>query len=179
MQKQNSELNAVASKASSVEWIEEQASVIAIDGDFAKVLPAGQSACSSCTKNSGCSTNAFAIFSTGKKSHLRVLNNLNAREGDEVVIGIPSGTLMMSTALAYGIPLLLLFVVAFLGQVIFSAFGWNAEVGSIVLGGLGLLLGFIISSRLANLAFLFGKRYQPVILSVDGHSVKPVLFRGL
>jgi len=178
MQKENTELGAVTSNDSAMEWIEERASVVAIDGEFAEVLPTGQSACKSCSSNSGCSTNAFAFFSFGKKSNMRVVNTLNAQAGDEVLIGIPSGTLLMSTALAYGIPLLVLLLAAFLGQVVFAYAGLNAEVGSIIFGGLGFLLGFVLSSRLAKIASLF-KRYQPVILSIDGQSVKPVLFRGL
>lgn len=178
MQKDNIELSAVTSNGSTMEWIEERASVVAIDGEFAEVLPVGKSACKSCSKNAGCSSSAFALFSSGAKSHMRVVNSVNAQAGDEVVIGIPSGTLMMSTALAYGIPLLLLLLAALFGQVAFSYAGLNAEVGSIIFGGLGFLLGFVISSRLAKIASLF-KRYQPVILSIDGHSVKPVSFRGL
>ncbi|CAA6818202.1 MAG: Unknown protein [uncultured Thiotrichaceae bacterium] len=179
MQKENTELNAVVSNDSAREWIEERASVVAIDGKFAEVLPVGQSACKSCSSNSGCSTNAFAFFLSGKKSNMRILNALNAKVGDEVLIGIPSGALMMSTTLAYVIPLLFLLLGALFGQIVFSYNnGWNTEVGSMIFAGLGLLAGFVISSWFAKIVSLL-ERYQPVILSIGGHSIKPVSFRSL
>lgn len=179
MQKDHAELNKInASNTASQEWIEERAGVVGIDGEFAEVLPSGQSACKSCSSNSGCSTNAFSFFSSSKKSNMRVRNTLNAQAGDEVMIGIPPGTLLMSTVFAYGIPLLLLFLAAFVGQFVFTYVGGNSEIGSMLFGGLGFLLGFVISSRLANIASLF-KRYQPVILSINGQSVRPLSFKTL
>jgi len=99
--------------------IEEAARVVALDGDQAWVTTQRRSACGSCAANKGCGTGIIArSFSTGRTLRIKVVNQVEAVVGDDVILGIDDRVLVRSAVLMYLLPLLALMGGAFLGEVI-------------------------------------------------------------
>jgi len=114
--------------------------VESLEGDFAWVSADRRSGCSGCPEKGGCGH--AALFGDAPPIRLKVDNRLNARPGEWVVIGLPSGGLVASLALAYGLP-----VLGFLaGTLVGSGLGGTAAA---MLGGAcGLGLAFLAGRRL-------------------------------
>ncbi len=119
-----------------------------IEGQYAWILSAEDSACASCaSKNSCSSTNLLKplLDATLKNEGLRVINSLNAAVGDRVDIALSSSSLLRATVLAYLLPLLGLFIFAWLGKLFFG------EVASIIMGLTGLFVGlYLVKIRLSG-----------------------------
>ncbi|QIK37110.1 SoxR reducing system RseC family protein [Caldichromatium japonicum] len=140
--------------------IEEAATVIAVEGEWAQVSAMRQAACGQCGAQGACGTAMIARLFPGHDSVLRVHNPIGARVGERVALGLATGVMLRLTALAYLMPAAALILGAVLGE---RLGGPHAGPASILgaLSGLGLafwLLG-IYSLRLAR-----QPAHQPVIL---------------
>lgn len=147
--------------------IREQATVVSIETDCLWVETIQQSTCQSCSAEKGCGQKMLAQWS-GHTTYLRV--PLEARSpaqftlGDQVEIGIANHTVVLSSLLAYLLPLVLLVLGGWLGN-----YAGGGEAWSVVGALLGLLFGGL-------LVYLHGQFYrddpqfQPVLLN----SAKPV-----
>ncbi len=119
-----------------------------------------QSACGSCHASAGCGTATIAKIWGGRSTRVRAVSDLALQAGDAVIVGLADGALLRGALLAYLLPVALLLAGAVLGE---SAFAGAGEEPIILLGALGLGLGFLVvrvrSRRLRN-----DPRYQPVVL---------------
>ncbi|MDP2156016.1 MAG: SoxR reducing system RseC family protein, partial [Sulfuricella sp.] len=132
--------------------------------------------CSGCSENR-CGTSVLANFFGQKTPLYRASNEVGAKVGDRVVVGMNESALFMGTLLLYLFPLLLLFV----GAVAGSTLAVTADVkdGYSVAGAfIGLAAGFI-GLKLFSAKMGLGRQFQPVILSrmVD-LPVRVVSFEG-
>ena len=144
--------------------IEEQATVLACEGAFALVETQRQTTCGDCSARSGCGTAALARFFGSRHSTIRVRNNLDARPGDRVVIGLDEAAVGRASLLLYGLPIAGLIIGALLGHQTADGLGSAIqELASIVLGLLGLSLGLLVVRRLAA-GVTGNRRYQAVLL---------------
>jgi sigma-E factor negative regulatory protein RseC len=142
--------------------IEEQARVLAVDGDVAWVETQRQSTCGSCAANKGCGTSVLAQVLGRRRTRVRVINPIGARVGDQVVLGIEEGALVRGSAALYGLPLLSLIAGALVADWVGPA-GVNADLRAILGGTLGLAAGLWFMRRFADAA-RYDRRYQPVVL---------------
>lgn len=167
------------------DMIEEIAEVKSVGQGFAEILPERTGGCSSCSSNTSCSSStqskdsfSFISFFTGEKAKprtLRVHNPVYAKPGDKVVVGVRSSTVLKGSALAYMLPLFTLLIFSALGNILFSSFGMNAETGSILMGLLGLYVGFqIIAGLLKNSSL--SRDFEAVILRIVEPEIHPVSF---
>ncbi len=126
--------------------IEETAIVERVEGSYIWVSPAGMGgACNSCKSSASCSTNLLTTLLQGKQTKtVRVDNSLNAKVNDHIIVGIHPQGLLSGSVLIYLLPLVLLFVLALLGDQLFG------EMGSILAGVVGLVLGLWISKKIAT-----------------------------
>lgn len=150
--------------------IEESATVVALEDNFAWVESERRSSCGSCAANKGCGTATLQKVMGKKRTQLKAINRAQAQIGDRVVIGLQEQALLKGSLYAYILPLLLLFVTAFAFEQLFAN-----EAITIFAGLGGLLLGFVI------LRFLMGnlaedERFQTVVLRCENESVKTVTF---
>ncbi|MDX1252717.1 MAG: SoxR reducing system RseC family protein [Gammaproteobacteria bacterium] len=144
--------------------IEENARVVAVEGDIAWVETRRQTACGSCAANKGCGTTVLAKVVGVKYTRLRVVNTISARTGDEVVIGIEENALLRGSLIMYALPVLLMMAAAALGEGLNRQWQITTpDAASIVAGVAGLLTGFAWISRFAGKISHDG-RYQPVML---------------
>lgn len=143
--------------------IEETATVVEVEGDFAWVETQRETACNSCAANKGCGTSVLSKVLGQRLTRVRALNRVSAAAGDTVVIGIKESALVRGSLAVYALPLVALLLAAVAGEGYATASGGNPEVMAISFGLVGLAAGFLwvrrFSERISRDA-----RYQPVIL---------------
>jgi len=139
--------------------IEETGQVVRVQGAFAWVEGERRSSCGSCSAQEGCGTGVIARALKNRVVTLKVVNRIDARVGDRVVIGIPETGLVRGAFAVYAVPLLALFAGALCGH-------WLAgggDLAAIAGAAAGLAGGLAWLSR-------FGRRtrtdasFQPVVL---------------
>ncbi len=165
------------------DMIEEIAEVKTVGQGYAEILPSTSGGCSSCSSNSSCSSASDTFnFFTGSKAEphtIRVPNPVYAKPGDKVVVGVRANTVLKGSLLAYLLPLITLLIFAMLGELLFSQFSLNAEVGSILFGLLGLYVGFqIIAGLFKNSVShsAMSNHFEATILRVVEPDLHPVAF---
>ncbi|MBF0255507.1 MAG: SoxR reducing system RseC family protein [Gammaproteobacteria bacterium] len=132
--------------------LEENATVIAVEGGHIWVETQARSACAHCGTDS-CSTSVIAKLFNVRRNRLKLANSLGARAGQVVVIGIPDEILVAASLRAYLLPLVGLLAAAFLAE----ALGLD-EMLQVLLAGLGLLAGLALMGGGVTGA------YQPLLL---------------
>ncbi|WJW76135.1 SoxR reducing system RseC family protein [Thiohalobacter sp. IOR34] len=144
--------------------IEEQGTVLAVDGDFAWVETRRQSSCGSCAAKAGCGTRVLGRLMGGRPGRLRALNRGHARPGDPVVIGIPEAGLLRGSLAVYLLPLLGLIGGGLLGELLASRLFAPAAEWPAMLGGVfGFLAGLRWVQRFSR-RIRDDARFQPVVL---------------
>jgi len=144
--------------------IEETGQVVEVQGEFAWIESERSSTCGGCAVRSGCGTAALARVLGQRRVRLRVLNHINARVGDTVVVGIAESGLVRGSLAVYVAPL-----AAFLGGALAGHFlgAWLLPAGSDVaaIGGAfgGLAVGLLWLQRFSR-ATEMDASFQPVIL---------------
>jgi sigma-E factor negative regulatory protein RseC len=150
--------------------LEETGYVISKENDYIWVETARKSACQSCMVSKGCGTSVISKLYGDKVSRFRTRNTMDARVGDEIVIGMQEGGLIKGSLVVYALPLVLLLLFAILTEQFVGVSSHNSELLVVLAGITGLISGFVIvrwfSRRIANDA-----RYQPVILRRTGRHV--------
>lgn len=86
--------------------IEEQAQVIAVEGDQLILQAQTQSACGSCEAKSGCGTSLLSKVVGRKFSRFQATNEINAKVGDTVVVGLSEDALLKGSLVMYLIPII-------------------------------------------------------------------------
>lgn len=145
--------------------IEETGQIVDVQGEFAWVESERTNTCGKCSVRQGCGTGAIAKVLGRRRVRMRVLNRIEARVGDHVVIGIAESGLVRGSLAVYAAPLCGLFAGALAGYALAGHFypGWPAD--PVTIGG--ALAGFV-----CGLVWLrgFSRRtethpdYQPVVL---------------
>ena len=121
--------------------IEERARVIRSEGDYAWVETQRRSSCGSCAAKRGCGTGALSQVFAGRTQQMQVRNPIDAKAGDEVVLGIEEGALIKGSLAVYLIPLLTMMAGGLLGQAVAPQWLLEPEAMSMLLGILGLVVG--------------------------------------
>lgn len=118
--------------------------VASLDGNEALIVTERNSGCAGCGSQSGCGTATLSkLFSPRNARPLKVANTLGAKVGDEVLLSIMESHLFKHSLMAYGLPLIGLIVLAWLGLAVTGSDGVS------ILGGLlGLLGGWWLTARL-------------------------------
>lgn len=138
--------------------LSEQGVISSVEGAFAYVTIQKKSACGGCASSSSCGTSALAsYFNSGGRNLVKVKNLQGGQVGDLVALTLDESQLLKHSFLAYGIPLLGLFILAIGFKMMgLHYFGWDElyqDLFSIVGGFLGVGLGW----------FFTHKTYQPVL----------------
>jgi len=121
-----------------------------VEGESAYVTTERETGCSGCQSKKGCGTATLAqLFSPNSKVPIEIVNHLNAKEGDEVVLSMDQSHLIKHSLMAYGVPLLGLFSLGLLGQwlVGLTQFHHLQDVAAIVSGAAGLAFGWLITRQ--------------------------------
>lgn len=119
--------------------IETKGTVTALEGDYALVSINGEG-CGRCREPGGCGGSNLSQMLCVSPKVYRVLNPGRAKVGDAVTIVVGDRALFRSALVGYGLPLLGLFLGAFLGLRLVS------ELGAMIGAACGLLLSWIVQT---------------------------------
>lgn len=140
--------------------LEEHGVVVKIENEFAWVQTQRRNACGSCHSQDSCGTASLSQVLGQKATQIKVINQLSARVGDKVIVGLEEQALLRGSLVIYFLPLLCLFAAA-----IFAEIWFQSEPLTIFFGISGLVAGLFwvrrITAQMAD-----NSRYQPVILRV-------------
>lgn len=127
--------------------LETRAIVMEVKGQDALVLANQGNGCEQCN-GKGCGTGKLSQLFCSKPRQFQVNNRINARVGDEVIVSVEDGAILHGIGLVYLLPLLLLFLGAFLGGVWAEQPGqYDAYSGAGAV--VGLVLGFVAAKWIA------------------------------
>ena len=115
-----------------------------IDG-WAMVVTERDDACSSCESAQFCHSLADC-----SRMETRVLNRANAEIGDRVIISLSSSSVFKSAMILYILPTVSLLVGAIGGFGLHQQLGIGENVGAILFGFAGLILGFTIAGLISK-----------------------------
>ncbi|MBB1201932.1 SoxR-reducing system protein RseC [Enterobacteriaceae bacterium 89] len=140
--------------------IKEWATVVSWHNGQALVSCDVKSSCSSCSSRAGCGSRVLNKLGPQTEHTISVPSAKPLVVGQKVELGISEGSLLTSAMLVYMTPLLGLFVMAAVFQLLFGSD--QAAFAGGVLGGVG---GFLIARGLSP-KLASRDAWQPVILSV-------------
>lgn len=144
--------------------IEETALILSCDGEHADIETRPQGSCGSCASSGVCGVGVFSKVFGNRKTVVRIVNSLDAKPGDQVIVGLHESAISRVSLVFYLVPIIVMILSAILGQRLAIGIGQTSHDLFAILGG---CVGFI-----SGLAFvrIFAKkiqgdsRYQPVML---------------
>lgn len=143
--------------------IEETATVVKCEGEFAWVEAQRQSACGNCAANKGCGTSVLAKIVGKKATRMRAINQIDAQVGDTVIVGLSEAGLLKGSLAVYFVPLLFMMLFAITGNVVARQMLWQTEQVVILFAVAGLAVAGIWLRRFTR-RIQSNDVYQPVIL---------------
>ena len=144
--------------------IEETAIVTRCDGEFAWVEAQRKTACGQCSASKGCGTSVLSKVVGKKVTSMKALNQIAAKEGDTVIIGLHESAMLTGSLAVYLIPILSMLGFAILGKTVAQQLLFdNVEVFTILAAGFGLVLAGLWLRKFTN-RIQHDDRYQPVIV---------------
>lgn len=140
--------------------IKEWATVVSWRDGQALVSCDVKSSCSSCSSRAGCGSRVLNKLGPQTEHTISVPSAEPLVVGQKVELGISEGSLLTSAMLVYMTPLLGLFVIAAVFQLLF-----NSDLAAFAGGVLGGVGGFLVARGLSP-RLAAKDAWQPVILSV-------------
>jgi sigma-E factor negative regulatory protein RseC len=135
--------------------ITERGIIDKISGRKATVQIQKSSACSSCESRDSCDVHG------GKSMEIEVNNPLQAAEGDQVEVSVPSGTFLLVSLYVYFIPVAALIAGAYVGGTLLAPhLGLSSTACSIGFGFLAMGVTFILLRRFDKTP-LANRKYRP------------------
>jgi sigma-E factor negative regulatory protein RseC len=145
--------------------IEEHAVIVGIDGDQALLEIVRSKPCGLCGQTRGCGVSLWGRLLGHRNNVFRAENRINARVGDNVVVGVDEKALLAGSLAVYGVPLVLLLTGAALGGALLSS-SFGADIGSLVGAVMGLALSMLWLRGHSARRGLPAK-YRPVMLRAE------------
>lgn len=143
--------------------IEETATVVKCEGQFAWVEAQRQTTCGNCAASKGCGTSVLAKVVGKKAARMRAMNPIDAHVGDTVIVGLNEAALLKGSLAVYLLPLLFMLLFAVTGQVVAKQMIWQTEPVVILFALTGLVTAGIWLRRFTR-RIQHDTIYQPVIL---------------
>ncbi len=143
--------------------IEETARVIAIADGQLLLEAQTTTACSACEAKQGCGTSVLSKWVGRKFTRFQVPNTVNARVGDEVVVGLAEEAMLKGSVLVYLLPLLAMIGFALLAESLISAEAGSRDLMVLVAAIVGFALTLAFARRLLA-SSSNRRRLTPVVL---------------
>jgi sigma-E factor negative regulatory protein RseC len=149
--------------------IEEQGIVVASEAGIAEVEIVRRSTCGACSARSGCGVSLLDRVLGRRPQRLLLADKFKLHPGDEVIVGIPEGSLLKAALVAYMIPLFGLLAGAILGDL--PQLDGALDQGLPLLAGiLGFVAGLLVT-RLYSRRLAVDPRWRAVLLRRATHSL--------
>lgn len=141
--------------------IEEEGVVIQTFDDKARVRTIRSSACE------GCASESFCHPEKGTEMIMEVVNNIHAKVGERVKIGLKPGVYLKASFLVYMVPIISFIIGAIIGKELAAYISYSKDSDLFaIISGVILLIPTFIAMRLYNRKIEKDRSYQPVILEV-------------
>ena len=151
--------------------ITENATVIEIENNQTWIETQRKSACGECSANKGCGTSVLSKVIGNKLSKMKAINKVDAKVGDEVLVGLNENSLLKGAFMTYLSPLLYLFVFAFVGQYLADILTLaSSELFVIAFAVLGFYFGMRKLKKF-SVSILEDENYQPIILKKTNSNI--------
>jgi sigma-E factor negative regulatory protein RseC len=142
--------------------IEERAVILSLDNRFnestATLEIERKTACGLCGQTRGCGNSIWGKLFAHQSTAFKAKNNINAKVGDSVIVGINEKALVKSALLLYILPLATMLIGAILATQLRDTNGY-AMLGALI----GLVLG-LLWVKGHTMSSSYFKLQQPVIL---------------
>lgn len=142
--------------------IEEQAVVVRIDGSHAHLEIERTSPCGLCGATRGCGVSMWGRLFGHRSRSFAVNNDLDAAEGDHVIVGVDESVLLNGSLSVYLVPVVLVCLGGLLGSTMAVARSTSDLYA--VLGALAGLLCGLVWIKFRNSGAGGVGRYQPTML---------------
>lgn len=142
-----------------MEVFTEEGIVIEKKGDLAEVAIMDKGNCKSCAAKPFCSTNDSGVY-----SKLTVLDRLNSKPGDEVVIEVKGSDLLKAVIMVYGIPLFLFIFV--IGIIIYFLEGSSIKELAAFAAGVAALLIYYTTIKIRGTKATVKKENLPKTIKI-------------
>jgi len=148
----------MSENANQPHYLRENGVVIKIEDGFAYVQTTRTTGCSGCSSESGCGTSALAkLFTRESKEPLKVRKTIDCEVGDKVELLLDESRLLKHSFMAYGLPLIGLFLVAIIASEAAQVLYQTTESTTELVAILGAVVGMYGGWKLTQ------KFYQPVL----------------
>ena len=149
--------------------ITENAIVVSVGNNETWIETQRKTVCGQCSANKGCGTSVLSKVIGSKFSKMKAINNIDAKVGDEVIVGLNEKMLLKGAFMTYLLPLLFLILFALIGQMVSVNLQMqNNELLVIIFAILGFYIG-MRQLRKFSVAINKNENYQPVILKKADH----------
>ena len=138
--------------------MQEQAVVVAINGQQVSVETERQSSCGQCSARNGCGSALLGKFFNRNKQHLIVETDLSLVVGDKILLGLDENALLRGSFIVYAIPLLMMLLFPMIVGQFFSS-----EIVSIISAAVGFAAG-IIYVKYFSIVARSEENFSPVVL---------------
>jgi sigma-E factor negative regulatory protein RseC len=118
------------------------------------------SACKACASRNSCH-----LSEDGQEMEVEVLNDVGAKVGDRIRLGVDSGALMKISFLLYIFPILMMLVGAVIGQKVAPDLAMDGSGLAALCGFAGFLLAFVVV-RLRGRGLSRNPAYHPRIIKI-------------
>lgn len=143
--------------------IEERARVIAVENNQLLLEAETRAACNACAARQGCGTSVLSKWVGRKFTRFQAPNTVNARVGDEVVVGLAEEAMLKGSVFVYLLPLLAMIGFALLADSLISTDTASRDLLVLVSAVAGFALMLVIS-RLFLSTGSNKSRLTPVVL---------------
>ena len=143
--------------------IEEHARVIAVQNGQLLLEAQTKASCSACAVKQGCGTSVISKWVGRKFTRFQAPNTVNARVGDEVVVGLAEEAMLKGSVLVYLLPLLAMIGFALLADSLIAADTASRDLMVLIAAVAGFSLMLVIS-RLLLSSGSNSSKLTPVVL---------------
>jgi len=150
--------------------IEERAIILSLESQAdqsstATLEVVRKTACGLCGQTRGCGNSIWGKLLNHKSVNFTAQNNINAKVGDSVIVGIDEAALVKSALFLYIVPLASMFFCAIVASKLS-----DSEAASILGAGVGLVFGFLwVKGHTAGQSYY--QNNQPKILRLDSEKI--------
>ncbi len=146
------------------DFLEERGRVVETEGDYVWVEVTRRPGCSGCENKNECGTAVLAKTMSSKPVHIKILNTILAKPGDDVIVAIEQKSLTTGSFSVYMVPLLLMLSGALLGDVLGQRFLMEYHDGVAIIAAFAGLAGGFFWLRRYTRKNIQNKLYQPSLV---------------
>jgi len=152
--------------------LEQQVTVVGIDGDQVLVQGRRATACGKCAGKTSCSTMGSWVE---RVAELRVKNSLHAEVGDEIVLDVPDALLLKVSFQLYALPMLAFVLVGGMARSLAVSLSWPQPDALAAISGIMAVLACygLIRQRVAAGRNPLDARMVAVIHHHGGSCISP------